>query len=155
MADINSIDREIGWDEVIEKDDEFQLLEAGDYEFTVTGFERGRHPGSEKLPPCNKAVVSLRFDSPKGSVTLTDNLFLHTKTEGLLSSFFASIGQKKKGEKLQMNWNTVIGSRGRAKIGIRDWKSKTGQDMQSNEIVKFYSKEDAAGTQTGFTAGRF
>ncbi len=155
MIDNNYIERELGWDEVIEKDsDDFLLLEAGDYDFVVTAFERGRHNGSEKLPPCNKAVLSLRFDSPKGSVTLQSNLFLHTKTEGLLSSFFASIGQKKKGEKLQMNWNSVIGSRGRAKIGIRDWKSKTGQDMQSNEIVKFYSKEEAP-KQAGFTAGRF
>ena len=35
-------EREFGWDDEIENDNEFQILPDGDYNFTVTGFERGR-----------------------------------------------------------------------------------------------------------------
>ena len=45
----------------IENDNEFQILPDGDYNFTVTGFERGRHQGSAKLPPCNKAIITLKM----------------------------------------------------------------------------------------------
>jgi len=46
-------ERELGWEDIISKDaDEYEyaLLPEGDYNFTVESFERGRHPGSEKLP---------------------------------------------------------------------------------------------------------
>ncbi|MFV0529382.1 MAG: hypothetical protein ACK5MN_11785 [Lachnospiraceae bacterium] len=136
--------RELDWNDSIEKDSDFILLPEGDYDFTVESFERGRHNGSDKLPACNKAILKLKITSPEGEVTLTHNLFLHTITEGMLSAFFASIGQKKKGEKVTMNWSTVIGSKGKAKIDIRNWKSKSGEDMQSNEIKKFYPAQERA-----------
>ena len=123
MADY--VERELGWDDEIEKESDFILLPEGDYRFTVTGFERARHEGSEKLPPCNKAILSLRISTSEGDVTIKHNLFLHTKTEGMLSAFFCAIGQKKHGEKLRMNWQTVIGATGRCKIGIRKWNSVT------------------------------
>lgn len=138
-------DRELGWDDTIEKESgEFILLQAGEYDFTVKSWERGRHPGSEKLPPCNKAVIVVEIETPEGMATLKSNLFLHTKTEGMLSAFFGSIGQKKHGEPLKMNWNAVVGSRGRCKVAIRNWTSQDGNEMQSNEIKKFIHKDDAA-----------
>ena len=39
------------WNDVIEDDgQEFVLLPEGDYNFVVTNFERGRFPGSAKIP---------------------------------------------------------------------------------------------------------
>lgn len=150
----NNTGHELDWNSTIEKDSgEFILLPEGDYEFKVGSFERGRHPGSENLPACNKATVFIEIEAPQGIASIKHNMFLHTKTEGLLSSFFAAIGQKKKGEKLQMNWNTVTGSTGRVKIGIRSWTGNDGREMQSNEIVKFYPKEDQPAA--AYTAGRF
>lgn len=149
MAD--NTGRELDWEDSIEKESDFILLPAGDYDFTVTGFERGRHGGSAKLPPCNKAVITLEItDAEGGRVTLTHNLFLHTITEGMLSAFFGSIGQKKKGEALSMNWSAVPGSTGRCKIAVRDWKNDDGEDRHSNDIKKFYPKEEQA-----FVAGSF
>jgi len=140
----NTVDRELGWDDEIEKDSEFILLPAGEYDFTVKKFERGRHQGSEKLPPCNKAIISIVIADPASNqeITLEHNLFLHTKTEGMVSAFFVGIGQKKKGEKLKMDWNAVIGATGRCKLSVRTWKHKdSGDDMQSNEIRSFLPKE--------------
>ena len=37
---------EIGWDDYVEQDGgDFVLLDEGEYEFRITGFERGRFPG--------------------------------------------------------------------------------------------------------------
>lgn len=92
-------EREFEWDDTITKDaSDFILLPEGDYNFTVESFERGRHEGSEKLPPCKKAILTLRIEAPEGTARIMHNLFLHSKTEGILSAFFTCIGQKKKGE---------------------------------------------------------
>lgn len=148
----NQMDRELQWDDTIEKESsDFVLLPEGDYNFVVDSFERGRHGGSEKLPSCNKAILKLRVESDKGTALITHNLFLHTKTEGLLSAFFESIGQKKKGEKMVMNWSHVLGATGRAKVGIHTYVNKDGEERQSNDIKKFYPKED----KPAFTAGTF
>lgn len=161
----NNLDmgREFNWDDVISKDnDEFELLPAGDYDFEVKSFERGRHNGSEKLPPCNKAILKIKVSNGEKSSTITHNLMLHSKCEGLICAFFTAIGQRKHGEQLRMDWNKVVGSRGRCKVGVRTYKStKTGQDMQSNEIQRFYDPADTKSTpaaqsapqQTGFGGG--
>lgn len=150
---MSEIERELGWDDPIENDGpEFTLLPEGDYDFTVVGFERGRHNGSEKLPPCNKAVLSIKLEGRAGTTTINHNLFLHTKTEGLLCSFFNSIGQRKHGERITMNWNAVTGSTGRCKVGIRKWTSNEGKEYSSNEIKKFY---EPVVQQTVFKPGTF
>lgn len=137
-------ERELMWDDEIEKDGaDFVLLPEGDYYFTVTKFERGRFAGSNKMPPCNQAKLELTIHSPEhGDVIVFHNLFLHTKTEGLLSAFFTSIGQKKKGEKLRMNWNTVVGSKGKCKLVHNKYVVK-GEERVNNQISKFYPYEEA------------
>ena len=34
------------------------LVSSGIYDFIVTKFERGRFEGNEKIPPCNKAILT-------------------------------------------------------------------------------------------------
>ena len=145
-------ERELQWEDVIESDGpEFIVLPEGDYEFEVTGFERARHAGSEKLPACNKAIIHLKIEAPQGSTTVKHNLFLHTITEGMLCAFFTAIGHRKKGEKLTMNWNKVIGSKGKAKVGVKKWTNDEGRAMEFNEVKKFYEPTPEA----KFEAGRF
>lgn len=149
-------EKELQWDDVIEKDDsEFVLLQEGDYDFTVESFERARHNGSEKLPPCNKAVLKLRIDSEQGTAYINHNLFLHTITEGILSAFFSSIGQKKKGEPLRMDWGRVPGSTGRAKVVIRTYENRDGEKRRANDIKRFYPKEEAGQAVPTYKAGEF
>lgn len=150
---MSDLGRGFDWDDEIEKDGgEFVLLPEGDYSFEVTAFERARHSGSAKVPPCNKAVLTLEIDGlTKGKTTIMHNLFLHTSTEGFLSAFFAGIGQKKKGEKLRMNWSTVIGSTGRCHVFVDKYTNKDGEERESNKIKKFYAKDGGA----TFTKGQF
>ena len=143
---------EIGWDAPIEKDSpEFVLLPDGDYDFEVTEFERARHAGSDKLPPCNKAIVHIKVEGAEGVSIIKHNLFLHSITEGMLCAFFTGIGQRQKGQKVTMNWNAVVGSKGRAKVGTRKYKNDEGKELTFNEIKKFYEP----GEGKGFEPGRF
>lgn len=141
-------ERELGWDDEIEKDgSDFVLLPEGDYDFTVKKFERARFAGSDKMPACNQAKLELTIHSQEhGDQTVFHNLFLHTKTEGLLSNFFAGIGQKKKGEKLRMNWNAVTGARGRCKLIHNKYMAK-GEERVNNQVGKFYQYEEVFGQQ--------
>lgn len=152
-------DRELDWDDEIEHDSpDFILLPEGDYDFEVVEMERGRYQGGDKIPPCKKATVHLKIETPDGINIIRHPLFMHTATEGLLCAFFMGIGQRKKGEKLRMNWPSVVGSRGRAKVGIRKWTDDKGQEHEMNQIKRFYEPEDQApfeAKQTTFTPGAF
>ena len=140
-----------GWDDEISREGgEFLLLPEGDYNFVVESYERARHPGSDKLPACNKAILHLRVTAPEGEIHLEHNLFLHQRTEGFLSEFFTSIGLKKPGEPLRMNWNQVPGCTGRLKLGVHTWRTKDGEERKSNQVKKFYPK-----AASNFTPGKF
>lgn len=124
-----NFDRELGWDDELTVDaKDFILLPEGDYEFTVTKFERTRHtpnlqnPG--KLPACNKAVITVTIETSEGDAIMTHNLFLHSSTEGMLSAFFGAIGQKRHGEPLKMNWNAVMGARGVCRVNHREYNGE-------------------------------
>lgn len=141
----NNFDREFGWDDVIEKDSSgFVQLTPGDYQFTVTNFERARHtPKSQdaKLPACNKAIITIEIETTEGISILTHNLFLHSSTEGMLSAFFGAIGQKKHGEPLKMNWNTVVGAKGVARINKRKGTGQYADNEYDNIKSMIYADE--------------
>lgn len=139
-------ERELQWDDQIVKDGpEFILLPEGDYDFTVTKFERGRFQGSTKMPACNQAKIELTIHTPSnGDIKLEHSLLLHTRTEGFLSNFFGGIGQKKEGEPLRMNWNAVIGGKGRLKLKVENYTKKDGSQGQSNKVDMFYTHEELA-----------
>jgi len=144
----NNLDtgRAFEWDDVVQNDgEEFEVLPECDCDFEVKSFERGRYPGGEKIPPCNKAILKIKVTNAEGkSTTVNHSLLLHSKCEGLICAFFTAIGQRKHGEQLRMNWNTVVGSKGRCRLGIRTFKStKNGEDMKTNEIKRFYEPADA------------
>lgn len=153
----DNMERAFEWDSEIEQESSFELLPKGECDFVVEKFERARHNGSEKLPPCPKAIVYVKVTAPNGrSSTIPTNLFLHSKCEGLLSAFFISIGQKKHGEKLKMNWAMVPGARGRCLVDIRTYTKDDGTEGQANEIKRFLEpKADASTAQKQFTVGQF
>ena len=129
---------EMGWDDTIQEDgQELILLDEGDYNFIVTNFERGRFPGGQKIPACNKATITVQIETDKGLSVIKFDLLLYRSVEWRISSFFRCIGQKKHGEKLTMNWNTVIGSVGRAHVTQRKYKNNYGEEKTVNDIGRF------------------
>ena len=162
--------RALDWDDEISNDaPEYVTLPEGEYDFTVTGFERGRYqPGpNAKLPPCNMAQLTLEVQTPDGmSVPVRDRLFLHSSTEGFLCEFCTCIGQRRHGERVRMNWGAVPGAKGRARVGVRSYQ-KDGETRTINEIKKYLEPKESpapapaapvTGKQTaisGFQAGKF
>ena len=142
MATDNRI---MDWDDVIQDDgQEFVVLPEGDYTFTVTGFERGRFPGSAKIPACNKATISINIDNDKGVANARFDLILYRTLEWKIASFFRCIGQKKHGEKVVMNWNGIVGARGRAHIKPRTY-TKDGEERQVNDVDRFFDYDESVG----------
>lgn len=161
MTQANDTERELNWDDAISdtgQGAQYTLLPPGYYPFTVLGLERKRHVprAGGKLPGCPKAVLKVQIDGGTlGSTTITHNLFLHSRCEGLLYDFFKSIGECKPGEELpSMNWNQVPGATGRCQV-----KQVPGYEDPSklfNEISRFCDTAVAAPpANTGFTPGEF
>jgi hypothetical protein len=144
-------DQAFNWDSTIQNDNSFTLLPDGTYPFTVTGFERDYHNGSDKLPPCPKAVVSIEVDGGSlGKVDVQENLFLHSRAEWKLCEFFVSLGLRKKGEPLQMPWNAVTGAHGMCELGHRTYK-----DNDYNQIKKFLEPVATPMPSASFKPGKF
>ena len=141
---IENKDMLMGWnDEILEDGQEFVLLPEGDYNFTVTNFERGRFPGGPKVPACNKATITVQVSTDQGIATVKFDLLLYRTLEWRISGFFRSIGQKKHGEKLTMDWNKVLGSQGRAHFKQRSYINSQGDEKFTNDIERFidYNEE--------------
>lgn len=129
-------DNNFSWDITIEADGnggEYVLLPEGDYAFTVVKFERATHPGSDKIPACAKAVLTLEVEGPNGQTARCNkNLYVCKKMETMLSDFFRCIGCKKRGERLSIDWGRVMGARGRAHFRPSEWNGR-----KYNEVAYF------------------
>lgn len=144
MSEYDMTSRELGWDDEIQRDDSpFQVLPEGDYRFTVKKLERARHSGSEKIPACNKAILTVAVSNAGASGDVLTNLFLHSKFEWKLCQFFTSIGQRRHGEAMRMNWGAVPGATGVCHVGVRKWTGNDGKEREGNEIAEFYDPERA------------
>lgn len=131
------------WDsEINNESSEFVLLPEGDYDFTVEKFERGTFDGSDKLPACKKAIVTFTIWGAEDKISITDNFLLCSKLEWKLSSLFLSVGMKKHGEPLRMNWTGLVGQKGRCHIYVDIYKKSDGADGKSNKIKKFYAYDE-------------
>lgn len=107
------------WDDEIENDGEqrdFVTLEEGDYDFEVTKFERGNYTPSSKAktPACNQAIMTLKVSTEDGDAYITDRFPLASTMEWKIAAFFRSIGLKKHGEPVKMQWKDSIGCTGKA-----------------------------------------
>lgn len=140
------MDRAFDWDDEIENESEFTILPEGTYDFEVVKFERGSHNGSAKLPPCKKAILTIRITGKNGASTvITHNLFLHTKCESMLSAFFLAIGEKKHGEKVRMNWSNVTGAKGKCKVYIDTYNGNEYNKIKSFLVPEEKPKKDYGG----------
>lgn len=138
MSDVNTtVNNElIGWEDEINRDEQQYVRVEGEFPFEVVNMDRGSFPGSAKLPPCNKATLTLRVRTDDGEATVFTDLIMCRALEWKLSEFFRSIGQKKQGETLKMNWNTVVGARGMAQFKPRKY-IKDGEEREANNVAKF------------------
>lgn len=150
------IGRELGWDDEISAEQEFELLPEGTYNFKVESMERGRFAGSAKMAPCNSANLKLVLNDPISGAegTVFDTLYLSTKAEWRISQFFTAIGQKQKGVPFRPNWNFVPGSTGKVEISVNKYTDSNGNARENNRVKKYLPYENPA-VPAGFTPGTF
>lgn len=143
MADYANNNVGMDWNDTIENDgQEFIILEEGDYNFVVSAFERGRFPGSAKMQACNKATITLQVETEEGIASIRTDLILNRLVEWRISAFFRAIGRKKHGEKLVMEWNHLVGAKGRAHFKPRKYTDKDGNEKQANDVDRFYDYDE-------------
>ena len=134
-----------GWDDEVQiETSEYTLLEPGEHDFTVVGFDRDSHSGSEKISACDVAVYTLDFDG----VRVKYKLYLHKKFNWKITQFFQSIGlidaDAENGSKFVYPWESCIGCKGRAVTGLREYNGS-----QYNEISKCLVPEKSATSDFG------
>lgn len=135
----------LGWDDYVEAGSPFVLLPEGNYPFVVTNFERGIYEKpadrESKVPAnCPMATVSCQFTTESGeTTTLTEKFFLYKKMQWKINQFFTSLGAQQGADgRVKMNWGSILGASGTAKVIINDYKDKkTGEDKQNNRIDTF------------------
>lgn len=134
------------WNDSIENDGtELTTVEEGDYTFRISSFERARYIGSAKIPACNKASITVDILTKDGKPAICKfDLILYRSLEWKLSAFFRSIGQKKHGEKLVMDWSKVLNSYGRAHFKPRTYTNNNGEEKTVNDLDKFLDYDEEA-----------
>ena len=135
----------LDWNSTIENDGgvTYVTLPEGDYDFEVTGFEKGEHPGSAKIPACPKAMLELTFKTKEGVSVVNENLFLDESAEWKLCQFFRCIGQRSHGQRYKMDWDKVLGAKGRAHVIVNEWTGDDGVARRNNRVKTFLDAPEA------------
>lgn len=146
MSEYTSNGRAMDWDDEVQyTESEFIILPAGEYPFTVTGFDRQNFDGSAKIPPCKMALLRLDVNGGEhGVASVDERLYLHTSMMWKLSEFFTAIGQLQKDGSARMNWNAVPGATGMVKIKVDTYKNKNGDERTNNKVERFLPPQQTA-----------
>lgn len=141
---ITEIDQELDWDCGITSDVHTGSVETppvGDYDFTVTNFEKTISKSGNKM-----AKLTLALDV-SGQVYLRDvYLVLTTTALWKIAQFLECVGLKKKGVDLpQIPWGKVLGSEGRCHLIHEEYNgSQVGRVDMFLEKPTVASKAKAA-----------
>ena len=145
--------RAFNWDDMINNESTFTLVEEGDYDFRVMKVERGRHSGSAKLPACPKVTLTLAILDDCGNelTSLTHNIFMHTSVEGLISAFLLSVGLKKHGEPVPLTeFEKAPGRVGKCHVYKDKWTNDRGEEKENNKIKYFLDAVPAQPSQASY-----
>lgn len=135
------VDQDLDWDCGIGADVQtgsIELPPVGDYDFTVTNFEKTISKTGKKM-----AKLTLALDV-SGQVYLRDvYLVLTTNTLWKIATFLECVGLKKKGVDLpHIPWDKVLGSEGRCHLIHEEYNGS-----QVGRVDKFLEKKPTEASQ--------
>lgn len=138
MTNFNNGIEEFDWNgTLVEDGNSFAILPAGEYDFEVTKVEKVFAQSGNKM-----AKVTLKIIGRDATGSVIDNMVLLKSMEWKLSSFFGSLGMKKKGEPLVMNWDAILGKTGRCKLVVEKYTKRDGSESERNGIDAYIYAED-------------
>ncbi len=125
-------------DNYAEKGADYVLLPEGEYDFVIESFERGWFDGSDKAPACPRAELKVKVETPEGISVMNESILLYDRMQWKIAEFFLSIGAKEVEGRVDVNWNAVPRSTGRAIVEIRP--DRNDPSKKYNHVKKFLPK---------------
>lgn len=120
------------------------LLPEGFYPFRVEKMERERYQGSQKMPQCPMAKLTLAVAGTDGSeTTVQQRLYITRNQLWKVSRFMESVGRGRNGAgKVIIDWGGIEGAGGFVKLKVRSYTGRDGQERQTNDVEWFVKPEE-------------
>ena len=120
------------------------LLPEGFYPFRVERMERERYQGSQKMPQCPMAKLTLAVAGTDGRETAVQQRLYITRNQlWKVSRFMESVGRGRNGAgKVIIDWGGIEGSTGWVKLKVRSYTGRDGQERQTNDVEWFVKPEE-------------
>lgn len=120
------------------------LLPEGFYPFRVERMERERYQGSQKMPQCPMAKLTLSVTGADGrDTTVQQRLYITRNQLWKVSRFMESVGRGRNGAgKVIIDWGGIEGSTGFVKLKVRSYTGRDGQERQTNDVEWFVKPEE-------------
>ena len=123
---------------------EWTLLPEGFYPFRVERMERERYQGSQKMPQCPMAKLTLSVTGADGrDTTVQQRLYITRNQLWKVSRFMESVGRGRNGAgKVIIDWGGIEGSTGWVKLKVRSYTGRDDQERQTNDVEWFVKPEE-------------
>lgn len=120
------------------------LLPEGFYPFRVERMERERYQGSQKMPQCPMAKLTLAVAGTDGrETTVQQRLYITRNQLWKVSRFMESVGRGRNADgKVIIDWGGIEGMGGFVKLKVRSYTGRDGQERQTNDVEWFVKPEE-------------
>lgn len=120
------------------------LLPEGFYPFRVERMERERYQGSQKMPQCPMAKLTLAVAGTDGRETAVQQRLYITRNQlWKVSRFMEAVGRGRNGAgKVIIDWSGIEGMGGFVKLKVRSYTGRDGQERQTNDVEWFVKPEE-------------
>lgn len=124
--------------------DGWTLLPEGFYPFRVERMERERYQGSQKMPQCPMAKLTLAVAGTDGRETsVQQRLYITRNQLWKVSRFMESVGRgRNEAGKVIIDWGGIEGMGGFVKLKVRSYTGRDGQERQINDVEWFVKPEE-------------
>ena len=113
------------------------LLPEGFYPFRVERMERERYQGSQKMPQCPMAKLTLSVTGADGrDTTVQQRLYITRNQLWKVSRFMEAVGRGRNGAgKVIIDWGGIEGTGGFVKLKVRSYTGRDGQPRCETILV--------------------
>lgn len=130
------------------------LLPEGFYPFRVEKMERERYQGSQKMPQCPMAKLTLAVAGTDGRETAVQQRLYITRNQlWKVSRFMEAVGRgRNEAGKVIIDWGGIEGMGGFVKLKVRSYTGRDGQERQTNDVEWFVKPEEQQGAWDSYDA---